>query len=218
MPRESQKSIQARALVIAERMRLLYPDARCALDYENAFSLLVAVILSAQTTDKAVNLVTPELFSRWPDAATLANADQAQVEQVIKSIGLYKVKARHVIQAAQMIVLEFASVVPSTLAELMLLPGVGRKTANVVLTEAYGLVEGIAVDTHVYRIAHRLRFVAAKADSADKVEQQLLRVYPQEYWGEINLRWVLFGRDFCAAASPQCSVCPLADVCPAKVK
>ena len=216
MPRESKKSKLARALDVCERMDKLYPAARTALDYEGAYGLLIAVILSAQTTDVAVNQVTPELFRRWPDAASLANADAAELSDVIHSIGFFNVKARNCIEAARLLVSEFGGEVPASMAELIQLPGVGRKTANIVLNHAFGVVEGIAVDTHVFRIAHRLRFVASGSDTPDKVEKDLLGLLPRELWGGINQRWVLFGRDFCQARKPRCAECPLVDLCPSR--
>ncbi|MDR2956767.1 MAG: endonuclease III [Coriobacteriales bacterium] len=214
MPREAKKAKQDRALSVAERMDELYPAAACLLDFKTPFSLVIAVLLSAQTTDAAVNRVTPELFRRWPDPISLAGATQSEVASVIRRTGFYQVKAKHCIQTAQMLVSDFAGEVPSTMAELTRLPGVGRKTANIVLTQAFGIVEGIAVDTHVFRIAHCLRFAPASADTPAKVEQALLGLLPKQLWGSINHRWVQFGREFCIARKPRCMVCPLADLCP----
>lgn len=199
-------------------MQELYADAGRLLDYSDAFTLVIAVLLSAQTTDAAVNQVTPELFRRWPDARSLANADIDEVAMVIRPTGFFRVKARHAVETARMIMNDFAGRVPKTMPELMRLPGVGRKTANIVLTQAFGAVGGIAVDTHVFRIAHRLHFVGQSADTPDKVEQALLQIFPQELWGKLNHWWVLFGREFCSAQNPRCAICPLADICQSAVK
>ena len=218
MPRESKQAKLNRALLVNQRMQTQYPQAASELNSTDSFSFLIAVILSAQTSDAAVNQVTPALFNRWPDAFSLADADPNDVAETIRRIGFFKVKAKHCIATAQMIVSDYAGQVPQTLAELMRLPGVGRKTANVVLAQSFGVSEGIAVDTHVFRIAHRLGFVAPGANTPNKVEQELLRLYPSALWGEINRHWVLFGREFCIARQPHCMLCPLADICPSAVK
>ena len=218
MPRESKSSMVARAIQVAERMVELYPTVSKLLSYTDPFTLLIAVLLSAQTTDLQVNQVTPELFRRWPDPVSMAAADPQEVAEVIRSTGFFLVKSRNCVQAAQMLVSDFAGQVPQTMAELTRLPGVGRKTANIVLTQAYKIVEGIAVDTHVFRIAHRLGFASKSLDTADKVEVALRKVFPSQYWGEINHRWVLFGRQFCTARQPRCALCPLADICPSKLE
>jgi endonuclease-3 len=214
MARESKAGKQARALAVAERMNTRYPAAQCALHHRDAFELLVAVVLSAQTTDAAVNKVTPELFGRWPNAEALASADTGELSEVIRGIGLYRVKAANCVKLSRMLLAEHDGQVPHTMAELTALPGVGRKTANIVLNNAFGIVEGIAVDTHVFRIAHKLGFSPATHDSAEKVERDLLAIYPQELWGPINHQWVLFGREVCIARRPRCSQCPLSDLCP----
>jgi endonuclease-3 len=215
MPREPKSQKLERALTVAERMNALYPEAECALHFHDAFTLTIAVLLSAQTTDAAVNQVTPELFKRWPTPEAMAAADSADIAAVIHRIGFYRVKARHCVETAQMIVADFGGVVPATMAELTRLPGVGRKTANIVLNNAFGIVEGIAVDTHVFRIAHRLGFSARTHDTPTQVERDLLDLYPREYWKPINHQWVLFGREYCDARRPRCGVCPLSDLCPA---
>jgi endonuclease-3 len=207
-----------RALAVDQQMDKLYPAAETALVYQDAFSLLIAVILSAQTTDVAVNQVTPELFARWPDAAGLAQADPAELAEIIRRIGFFRVKARHCIQTAQIITAEHAGQVPDTMSSLTRLPGVGRKTANIVLNHAFGIVEGIAVDTHVFRIAHRLRFSPEASDSPTKVEKDLLQLYPENLWGGINHRWVLFFFFYCRARQPRCNECPLAELCPTALK
>lgn len=215
MPRESKASKQLRAIEVCERLNARYGPVECFLDHENPYRLVISVLLSAQTTDAQVNKVTPELFRRWPTPEALAAASPTEVGEVIHSLGFYKSKAAHAVQAAQMIVAEFGGVVPSTMAELQRLPGVGRKTANIVMNVAFGKVEGIAVDTHVNRIAHRLA-LSPKTHAAEplKTEQDLLAILPHEYWTNVNHQWISFGREICSAKSPKCEECPLTDLCP----
>lgn len=213
MARESKKAKLERALAVAERMNQHYPEPECALIYGgDPFRLTIAVLLSAQTTDKGVNKVTPALWERYPTIADLAAAKVEDVSDIIHSIGFYRTKAANCIKCAQMVLSEYGGEIPQDINELQKLPGVGRKTANVVLNEAFGIVEGIAVDTHVFRIAHRLKF--AKADTPAKTEDELLALYPREYWGPINHQWVLFGREVCDAKKPKCIDCFLHDLCP----
>ena len=213
MPRESRKAKQERALAVADLMEEHYPAAECALVFDgDPFRLTIATLLSAQTTDKGVNRVTPLLWERYPTPADLAAADVADVEEIIRSIGFYHAKARNCIKCAQMVVSEFRGEVPHTYEELQRLPGVGRKTANIVMNTGFGIVEGIAVDTHVKRIANRLKF--SGNDDPSKVEQDLLALYPREYWGPVNHEWVLFGREVCDAQRPHCDTCFLAHLCP----
>ena len=215
MPRETMKAKRERAVEVSRRMDELYPQPKCALSYGgDPFRLLIAVMLSAQTTDAGVNRVTPELWRRWPEPADLASANVAEVSEVLHSIGFYRTKAANAVGIAQMIVADYGGEVPRDIDELQKLPGVGRKTANVVLNEAFGIVEGIAVDTHVYRIAHRLRFAGPSADTPAKTEEALLKLYPRELWGPINHQWVLFGRETCSARRPRCEGCILCDICP----
>ena len=202
MARESMASKKERAIEVCRRMALLYPQAECALHFHDPFSLVVAVLLSAQTTDASVNKVTPVLFSRWPDAAALASAPLGEVEEVLHPLGFFRSKAKHVVETAQMVTVEFGGRVPSTMDELTRLPGVGRKTANIVLNNAFGIVEGIAVDTHVFRIATRLGLTAAKTPL--DAEQDLLKLIPRELWGPVNHQWVLYGRQVCDAKKPAC--------------
>ena len=216
MPRESKAARRQRALAVAEQMNQRYPQVACLLEHFDPFTLAVAVLLSAQTTDAAVNRVTPELFDRWPDPQALAEADPREVEEVIRTIGLYRVKARNSVRLAQMLLERFGGDVPRTMDELQQLPGVGRKTANIILNQGFGIVEGIAVDTHVLRIARKLHF--SVANSPDKVEIDLLDLYPREYWQPINHQWVLFGREVCIARRPCCDSCPINDLCPSAGK
>lgn len=215
MPRELKAAKLERAIEVARRMDEHYPAAECALHYwGDPFRLTIAVLLSAQTTDKGVNKVTPALWERYPTIADLAAADVHDVEEIIRTIGFYKVKAANCIKCAQMVLSEYGGEIPRDIDEMQKLPGVGRKTANVVLNEAFGIVEGIAVDTHVYRIAHLLKFAGPSADTPAKTEQALLRLYPKEYWGPVNHQWVLFGRETCIARRPKCADCFLSDLCP----
>ncbi len=215
MPRETMTAKRQRALAVAERMNEHYPAAECALHYwGDPFRLTIAVLLSAQTTDKGVNKVTPALWERYPTPADLAAADVRDVEGIIRTIGFFHTKAANVIKCAQMVVADYGGEIPRDIDELQKLPGVGRKTANVVLNEAFGIVEGIAVDTHVFRIAHRLKFAGPSADTPAKTEAALLKLYPREYWGPINHQWVLFGRERCIARNPKCATCFLCDLCP----
>lgn len=215
MPQESKASRAQRAIEVCRRMGELYPDAECALHFKSAFECVICVALSAQTTDANVNKVTPELFGRWPDPQTMAQAQVSEVEDVIRSIGFFRNKARNCVACAQKIMADYAGEVPNTYEGLQSLPGVGRKTANIVMNNVFGVVEGIAVDTHVNRIAHKLRLIVPKRETdPNKVEKQLLDLIPRELWGPVNHQWVLFGREWCDAKKPRCGECPLTDICP----
>ena len=215
MPRETKAAKSARAVEVCRRLDQKYGPVECFLDHENPFHLVISVLLSAQTTDAQVNRVTPELFRRWPTPADLAAASPAEVAEVIHSLGFYKTKARHCVECAQTIVTDFAGEVPHTMRELTKLPGVGRKTANIVLNVSFDIVEGIAVDTHVNRIAHRLA-LSPKTHASEplKTEQDLLGILPREYWHDVNHQWIRHGRDTCTARSPKCEGCVLEDICP----
>ncbi|WP_243359066.1 endonuclease III [Fundidesulfovibrio terrae] len=201
-----------RAPIIFERLRARYPKTVPALDHHNAWELLVATVLAAQCTDARVNMVTPKLFARWPGPAELALASQEDLEEVVRSTGFFRNKAKNLIGAAKRVMDAFGGQVPRTLAELVTLPGVARKTANIVLSNSFGVNEGIAVDTHVTRLAYRL----ALTDSDDpvKIERDLMPLFPQDQWGEINHLLVYFGRDICDARKPKCPECELSDICP----
>lgn len=215
MPRETNAAKRARAVEVCERLNRRYGPVECFLDHASPFRLVIAVLLSAQTTDAQVNKVTPELFRRWPTPEAMASATPAEVAEVIKSLGFYKTKAKHAVECAQMIVADYGGEVPADMKELVKLPGVGRKTANIVLNVAFGIVEGIAVDTHVNRIAHRLKLSPKTHEKEPlKTEQDLLKILPREYWSQVNHQWISFGREICDARSPRCDVCPLADLCP----
>lgn len=200
------------APVYAERLEEHYGDPHAALHFQNAYQLLIAVILSAQTTDVGVNKATPALFARYPTPADLAAADQLDIEEFTKPLGFYHQKAKNIIKTAQVLVSEHGGEVPRTMAELTSLPGVARKTANIVLGEAYGIVEGIAVDTHVYRLAHR--FGLSTERDQDKVERDLMAIFPQDHWHRVNYDLISHGRQVCTAKRPACGPCFLNDVCP----
>lgn len=214
MPRETNTAKRERALLVEKRMLEIYGEGACSLDYTTPFQLTVAVILSAQCTDAAVNRVTPELFGTYPTPDALAQADIAVIEEIIHPLGFFRNKARNIVKMAQALMTDFGGEVPNDLDLLQTLPGVGRKTANVVMAQAFRNAQGIAVDTHVFRIAHRLRFAGPSADTPDKTERQLLKVYPKEYWLYINHQWVHFGREFCRAQRPKCDECFINDLCP----
>lgn len=215
MPRETKAAKRERAIEVCERLDRRYGPVECFLDHENPFRLVISVLLSAQTTDAQVNKVTPELFRRWPTPEAMAGATPAEIAEVIKSLGFYKTKAKHCVEAAQMIVADYGGHVPADMKELVKLPGVGRKTANIVLNVSFGIVEGIAVDTHVNRIAHRLKLSPKTHEKEPlKTEQDLLKILPKEYWRNVNHQWIKFGREICDARKPLCSECPLSDICP----
>ena len=215
MPRETNAAKRERAIEVCERLDRRYGPVECFLDHENPFRLVISVLLSAQTTDAQVNKVTPELFRRWPTPEAMAGATPAEIAEIIKSLGFYKTKAKHCVEAAQMIVADYGGHVPADMKELVKLPGVGRKTANIVLNVRFGIVEGIAVDTHVNRIAHRLKLSPKTHEKEPlKTEQDLLKILPKAYWRNVNHQWIKFGREICDARKPLCSECPLSDICP----
>jgi endonuclease-3 len=197
------------------RLEKLYPDAICSLEYNNAFQLLIATRLSAQCTDKRVNMVTPDLFREFPTSNSMANADLKRVEELIKTCGLYKTKAKDLILIAQKIETDFGGKVPDTIEELTTLSGVGRKTANLVCGDIYGK-PAVVTDTHFIRICNRLGFVAT--DTPLKVENEMRKLLPPEKSNDFCHRTVLFGRDTCTARNPKCENCILADICPKKIK
>jgi len=193
-----------------------YPNVECALTHRSPWELLVATILSAQCTDVRVNMVTPELFRRFSTPAAMAKATLPQLEALIRTTGFYHNKAKSIQGAARKIVSDFSGQVPQTLAELVTLPGVARKTANVVLGVAYGKAEGVVVDTHVFRIARRLGM--AKGDTPEKVEQELMRILPQSRWISFSHQIIHHGRAVCEARKPKCDRCNLEQICTAKDK
>jgi endonuclease-3 len=213
-PRRSRDAPQ-RAPQILSRLRAAYPDAHCALHHRNAFELLCATILSAQCTDARVNLVTPVLFAAYPTPEALARARPEDVEAIIKSTGFFRNKTRSLIGMAQALVAEHGGVVPRTMEQLRVLPGVGRKTANVILGNAYGINEGITVDTHVARLS-RLLGLTREADPA-KIEQDLMPLFPRAEWGLLSHLLIFHGRQVCIARRPRCGECVLSDLCPSSL-
>ncbi len=217
MPRESLRGKRERAIRILTGLRELYPDARTELDFGTPFQLVIATLLSAQATDVSVNAATPALFEAYPDAHALAAATPEEVEPFIRTIGLFRTKARNAVAAARLIVEQHGGEVPDTMEELVKLPGVGRKTANVVLANAFGQAT-IAVDTHVGRVSRRLGLT--RHTDPDKVELDLQKTFPPEQWVFLHHALILHGRRVCTARRPACEVCPLCSDCPScgKVK
>jgi endonuclease-3 len=211
----AKKALKAHAAVILERLLAEYPDAHCALDFTNAFELLAATILSAQCTDKRVNMVTPALFARYPDAAALAAAKPEDVEEIIKSTGFFRAKAKSLIGMATGLVERHGGDVPAEMAALVTLPGVGRKTANVILGNAFGRNDGIVVDTHVTRVSNRLGLTTET--DAVKIEQALIPLFPQERWTMLSHLFIEHGRQVCIARAPRCNACVLNDICPSSL-
>ena len=197
---------------VVRRLKAAYPDAHCALVFRSPLELLVATILSAQCTDVRVNMVTPALFASYPDARALAAARTADLERAIQSTGFFRNKAKSIAGAASRLVAEHGGEVPQDLATLVKLPGVGRKTANVVLGTAFGIPTGVVVDTHVARLSKRLGLT--RHTDAVKIEQDLMRLLPKREWIDFSHRMIAHGRQVCLARKPKCDVCPLADICP----
>ncbi len=200
-----------RALEILARLKRLYPDAVCSLDYETPVQLLVATILSAQCTDERVNKVTPELFRQYPDAVSLASADLDDIVALVRSTGFYRNKSKNIQAACRMIVTEFGGEVPRTMEELVRLPGAARKTANVVLAHAYGINAGVTVDTHVKRLCGRLGLT--KYIDPIHIERDLMKLLPQPDWENWSIRLIYHGRAVCNARKPACDRCELSDLC-----
>jgi endonuclease-3 len=198
---------------VLQRLQEAHPDAHCELNYETPLQLLVATILSAQTTDVRVNQVTPQLFAKYPDAAALAAADRAELEETIRSTGFFRQKAGFIQETAVSLLQNYSGEVPSTMEELTQLKGVARKTANVVLGEIYGKAEGITVDTHVKRIAHKLGLTSTNKDPV-KVERELMAIIPREHWINLAHLLIFHGRRICIARRPDCPNCSLNDICP----
>ncbi len=201
-----------RAAAILERLKARYPVPETMLTHENPWELMIATVLAAQCTDARVNTITPELFRRWPGPAEMMQATQEEIESVIRPTGFYHNKAKNILGAARRVTEAFGGEVPRTLAELITIPGVARKTANVVLWGAFGINEGLAVDTHVKRLSFRLGLT--KNTDPVKIEQDLMKIFPREEWGDVNHRLVWFGRDVCDARKPDCGQCELAELCP----
>ena len=210
-PLDSLRATAAKVLALLKRR---YPSPRTLLNASSPWQLLVATMLSAQCTDERVNMVTPALFARWPTADAMAQADQAEIETYIRSTGFYRNKAKYLLAAARRVRDVYAGRVPDSIRELLTLPGVARKTAGVVLFGAYGINEGLAVDTHVDRIAFRLGLTSGRGPL--KTEQELMALFQREEWGDLNHRLVWFGRQVCRARIPRCSECEIGPLCEKK--
>jgi endonuclease-3 len=212
MARESKKVRKERAGRVYDLLGDEYPDAHCELDFVDPFQLGVATILSAQTTDVRVNMVTPELFRRYPDAAALAAARQGDVEEIIRTTGFFRNKAKNVIGFARGVMAEHDGDVPSSMKDLSALPGVGRKTANVILGNAFGIDEGVVVDTHVKRLSTLLRFTSET--TPEKIEQDLMELFSSDRWTMLSHLLIWHGRRVCVAKKPRCEACVVSHLCP----
>lgn len=212
MARESKKARRARADEVYDLLAAEYPDAHCELDHENPFQLAVATILSAQTTDVRVNMVTPALFRRFPNAEALANAGQQEVEELVRSTGFFRNKASNIIGFARGLMADHDGVVPADMDALAALPGVGRKTANVILGNAFGINDGVVVDTHIKRLSGRLRFT--RETTPEKVERDLMDLFPRERWTMLAHLLIWHGRRVCDARRPRCGECVVSHLCP----
>jgi endonuclease III len=212
-PRSMKKrSKQQRAQEILSRLKQFYPEATCSLDYATPVQLLVATILSAQCTDERVNKVTPALFARFPDAPALARAELTELEQLVRSTGFYRNKAKNIQAACRKIVDEFDGEVPQTMESLLTLPGVARKTGNVVLAHAFGIIVGVTVDTHVKRLSNR--FGLTEHQEPLKIERDLMALLPQPDWENFSIMTIYHGRAICNARKPKCPECQFSDLCP----
>ena len=207
---------ETKVLKIIELLEKEHPDAKIALQYTNPLELLVATILSAQCTDERVNIVTKTLFEKYKTAENYANANAKELEEDIKSTGFYRNKAKNIKKCCQMLVEKFDSQVPRTMEEMLELPGVARKTANIVLSNAFGVVEGIAVDTHVRRLAKRLGLT--EHEDPNKIEESLMGIVPKDYWMKITDLLIFHGRRVCLAKKPKCEICVLNRICPSAFK
>lgn len=197
--------------LIIEGLDQLFPDAYCQLNHRNSFELLIAVVLSAQTTDERVNSVSDELFTLYGDAQKLADAEQEKVEKIIKPIGLYRMKAKNIIALAKELLERFDGIVPDRREDLESLPGVGRKTANVILSNCFN-IPAFAVDTHVSRVSKRLK-IAKEDDDVHQIEEKLMNCFPEELWGKLHHQFIFFGRYKCKARNPECEDCPFTKIC-----
>jgi endonuclease-3 len=204
--------MRTRGMSVLRTLRKQFPSAHTALRHENAFQLLVATILSAQCTDERVNMVTRELFRKYPAAGDLASVPREELEKEIRSTGFYRIKAKNVIACSSMLIGRFGGNVPQRMEDLVSLPGVGRKTANVVLGQAFGITSGVVVDTHVHRLARRLGFT--KEDTPEKIEADLMALFPKKDWIELGTVLILHGRKTCNARKPDCPGCPVNQRCP----
>ena len=204
------------AIILFNKLKEYYPDATCSLDFDEPFQLVVAVMLSAQCTDERVNKITPELFKRCKTIQDFADIDISELEQIIHPCGFYKNKAKNIKLCAKQVLEEFNGIVPHTMKELTSLAGVGRKSANVIMLEVFGIAEGVAVDTHAKRISNLTGL--SKEKEPEKIEQDLLKTFPKEYWKDLNHLLVWHGRNTCIARNPKCDICPISNLCKYHIK
>jgi endonuclease-3 len=214
VPRETKTARRERALKIAEILAEEYPEATTALDHEDAFELLAATILAAQCTDARVNQISPALFAKWPDAKAMSKASQADVEEAVKTCGFFRMKAKNLIAMANAVVERHGGKVPGSMEELVKLPGVGRKTANVVLGTVFRKPEGVVVDTHCQRLSRRLGL--STHDDPVKIERDLMEILPQDKWTDFGHELVYHGRRVCLARKPRCPQCKVKELCPSR--
>ena len=207
---------KADAIILFNKLKEYYPDATCSLDFEEPFQLVVAVMLSAQCTDERVNKTTPELFKKCKTIQDFADIDINELENIIHPCGFYKNKAKNIKLCAKQVLEDFNGVVPHTMKELTLLAGVGRKSANVIMLEVFGIAEGIAVDTHAKRISNLTGL--SKEKEPEKIEQDLLKTFPKECWKDLNHLLVWHGRNTCVARNPKCDICPISNLCKYLIK
>ena len=202
---------KADAIILFNKLKEYYPDATCSLDFEEPFQLVVAVMLSAQCTDERVNKTTPELFKKCKTIQDFADIDINELENIIHPCGFYKNKAKNIKLCAKQVLENFNGVVPHTMKELTSLAGVGRKSANVIMLEVFGIAEGVAVDTHAKRISNLTGL--SKEKEPEKIEQDLLKIFPKECWRDLNHLLVWHGRNTCVARNPKCDICPISNLC-----
>jgi endonuclease-3 len=209
-------SARTRAPLLLARLGELYPEATCSLNWRTPYELLVATMLSAQCTDERVNKVTPALFERFPDAAAAASVEPEAVEPYVRSTGFFHNKAKSIVGSSRLLMERHGGEVPATMGELLELPGVARKTANVVLAHAFGINAGVTVDTHVRRLSQRLGLT--RQSDPRRIEPDLMKLVPQPEWENLSIRLIFHGRAVCTARKPGCGGCPIADLCPSQVK
>ena len=205
-------SAKTRAPQLLERLGELYPNATCSLDWRTPYELLIATMLSAQCTDERVNLITPALFERFPDAAAAALVEADAVEPYVRSAGFFRNKAKNIVASSRLLMERHGGEVPRSMEELLVLPGVARKTASVVLAWCFGINAGVTVDTHVSRLSQRLRLT--RKTEPRQIEPDLMKLVPQAEWQNLSIRLIFHGRAVCTARSPKCNGCPIADLCP----
>lgn len=202
--------------IIIKKLKEAYPDAKCSLNFETPFQMLFAVVLSAQCTDERVNKVTPEIFKRYPEPKDIANLSEAELETLIKSCGFYKTKSKNLKRTAEILVKDYNGKVPQSMEELIKLPGVGRKCANVIMLEAFNNPQGIAVDTHCKRVSNRVGF--SNKSQPEKIEEELLKIIPKKYYKDVNHLFIWHGRKVCTAQNPKCDKCPIKEYCAMRKK